>query len=207
MLEKGCLLTGNTHIIEKLRSKATLAIVGFIVILVLAMPGVRIVFEKHMVSHMLIQLPLLVLCGVWIAGYILERIAFRIELHFALPLLLIALITSMFWMLPRFLDASLDDHNYFLLKFASLPLLIGIPLTLGWRNVGPIVKSFILTNLISMLIVLSWLYIEAPVRLCNYYLINDQQNVGKLLIYIIAGISLYYVSKLFIARSEKNINE
>lgn len=205
VLEKGYLPIGDARIIEVNRSKRVRAMVSLIAIFALAMPSARAVFEQYMLSHMLIQLPLLVVCGVWIADYILERITFRIELHFALPLLLIALITSMFWMLPRFLDASLEDHNYFLLKFTSLPLLVGVPFTFGWRNVGPIAKSFVMANLISMLVVLAWLYIEAPVRLCNYYLINEQQDVGKALIYIVAGISLYWVLKLFIGRPA-NVN-
>jgi Na+/citrate or Na+/malate symporter len=193
--------------IDKLKSKSARAIAGSAIVMVLALPGIRTVFEQHMLSHMLIQLPLLVICGVWIADYILERIAFEIELHFALPLLLIALIASMFWMVPRFLDASLEGYSYFLLKFISLPLLVGIPLACGWRNVGPVIKSFFMANLLSMLIVLAWLYVEAPIRLCNYYLINEQQDVGKTIIYIALGISLYWVSKLFIGRAENtNIN-
>lgn len=205
VLEKGILSIGDVRTIEINRSKRARAIVALIAILALAMPSARALFEQYMLSHMLIQLPLLVICGFWIADYLLERVTFRIEFHFALPLLLIALITAMFWMLPRFLDASLEDHNYFLLKFTSLPLLVGIPFTFGWRNVGPIAKSFVMANLMSMLIVLAWLYIEAPVRLCNYYLINEQQDVGKTLVYIAAGVSLYWVSKLFIGGSA-NIN-
>ena len=205
VLEKGFLSVEDVRTVELNRSKRARAIVALIAILALAMPSARVLFEQYMLSHMLIQLPLLVICGFWIADYLLERVTFRIELHLALPLLLIALITSMFWMLPRFLDASLAENNYFLLKFISLPLLVGLPFTFGWRNVDPVVKSFIMANLMSMLIVLAWLYIEAPVRLCNYYLINEQQDVGKTLIYIVVGISLYWASKLFIGRSA-NIN-
>ena len=104
----------------------------------------------------------------------------------------------MIWMLPRMLDASLVYAGYHFAKFTTLPLLLGLPLAFAWKNVGAITKAFFICNLISMLLVLAWLYIEAPVRLCNYYLIEEQKILGVCLIYIAGILSLHFGIKIFL---------
>ena len=170
--------------IEKYRYRAFIA---FMCIVLLAVPQLREMLERHMISHMLIQLPLLTLCGFWIGIYFKKVWRINIQYSQALPLLLIALFTAMFWMLPRVLDSSIEHIGYIIAKFLSLPLLLGIPLAFSWKHIGFITKAFLLSNIISMLIVLAWLYIEAPVRLCNYYLIGEQKLLGVCLLYI-AGL-------------------
>ena len=41
-----------------------------------------------------------------------------------------------------------------------------------------------------MLAVLGWLYIVAPVRVCNSYLVNDQENAGW---YMVIGAVLLFL--------------
>ena len=166
-------------------------------IMLLALPQVRALFEQYMVTHMLIQLPLLVILGMVIGCGIAEKYRRALPYCYALPLLLIALFNSMFWMLPKVLDASLEQTPFIAAKFLLLPCLSGLPAALAWKNTGPITQAFFITNLLSMLVVLAWLYIQAPVRLCNYYLVNEQQHVGEILLYMTALIALWWALKLF----------
>jgi len=172
-----------------------------ICIVFLAMPFMREMLERYMLSHMLIQLPLLALCGIWIGIYIDKKYRIHIPYSQALPLLIVALFTAMFWMLPRALDSSLEHGGYFIAKFLTLPLLLGMPLAFAIKNIGPITKAFFITNILSMLVVLAWLYIEAPVRLCNYYLIDEQKILGVCLLYISGLFALFLIIKLFVGTS------
>ena len=189
---KKYLVTKN---IQHFRRKAISAV---LLITALATSTARAYLEQYMTSHVLVLLPLLVLCGMWIGNYIAENKQLHFSYHHALPLLLIALFVSMFWMLPRNLDASLENNAYLIAKYLTLPFFLGVPLTLAWRSIGPITKAFFITNIISMIMVLAWLYIEAPIRLCNYYLINEQKQLGVYLLYIAGFISVYWVVKLFV---------
>ena len=80
-------------------------------------------------------------------------------------------------MLPRALDAALTNPLTEAAKFVSLPALVGLPLALAWQRLPIIGRGFILTNVISMLAVLGWLYIAAPVRICNNYLVGSANEV------------------------------
>ena len=177
---------------------------AFLIYFILATPMARNFLEQFMITHMLVQIPLLVICGGWIANNLANKYSLHIPYHFALPLLVIALTTAMYWMLPKTLDASLEDILYEYSKFISLPICVGAAFNLGWKNVGPITKSFLITNLLCMFVVLAWLYIEAPVRLCNFYLVDEHKQVGMYMLYAVTCISLYYLVKLFIGSSKQN---
>ena len=51
-----------------------------------------------------------------------------------------------------------------------------------------------------MLAVLGWLYIVAPVRVCNNYLVNQQTVAGWLLVAIAGLLFLAWTAPAFIAR-------
>jgi|TARA_B100002003_G_scaffold208114_1_gene202647 hypothetical protein len=161
--------------------------------------------ELTMVGHVLIQLPLLVICGWLIAPSLPPRWKSAIEKYneYGIPGILIVTFAVAYWMLPRSLDAALATPFMEFTKFVTLPMLIGIPLALSWPLLAPVAKGFVIGNLLSMLTVLGWLYTQAPIRLCNYYLINEQQQVGTLLLTITAGIALYFTLKCFF--SNKNL--
>jgi hypothetical protein len=93
-------------------------------------------------------------------------------------------------MLPRALDAALTDPWAEVAKFLSLPFLVGFLLVLAWRRLTLIGRGFVWTNFFSMLAVLGWLYIVAPVRVCNSYLVNDQENAGWYM--VIASVLLFF---------------
>jgi hypothetical protein len=163
-----------------------------ILYLLLGTPMARDWLEATMSRHMLVQMPLLVILG--IIGCRLLPVswqnAFLARVGGSVPCVIVALFASSYWMLPRALDAALTEPLAEVGKFLSLPLLVGFPLVLAWRRLTLIGRGFVWTNFISMLAVLGWLYIVAPVRVCNSYLVNDQEHAGW---YMVIGSILLFV--------------
>lgn len=159
---------------------------ALLVLAVLALPPARAVLESYMPLHMLVQLPLLAVLG-FVAGQTLRpRLAGLLDRYdpHGIALLLFAVFMIAFWMLPRSLDAAIDGLVMEAFKFVSIPLLIGVPLALAWRRLPLVARAFVYGNFLSMLAVLGWLYLAAPVRLCNYYADGEQVITGKLLLLI-----------------------
>lgn len=162
---------------------------GLIVLCLLALPAVRGKMESHMVLHMLLQFPLILLAGWLLAKGIPEQARSMAQTwnHAGVAGLLVAAMVLMFWMIPRALDLVLVDRTRESWKFLTLAL-AGVALELSWQPAGMIVRGFFLGNVLPMMMVAGWLYIEAPVRLCNSYLSNDQLRTGSgLLALAIAG--------------------
>lgn len=166
----------------------------------LALPPLRGALEASMTLHMLVQMPLLALAGVLAAHALPPHVRTRLYRHAggALPLALAAMLASSYWMLPRALDAALVDPWAETAKFTSLPLLVGAPLALAWERLGPIGRGFVWTNVFSMLAVLGWLYIAAPVRLCNSYLVGEQASAGWSMVYLALALFAGWLASLFV---------
>ncbi len=168
---------------------------GLIIGLCLLMRGV---LERDPVTHILIQLPALVF-----SGFILvqpDRIRDQFWNQGGWSPLLVALFMSIFWMLPRSIDAALIHIEMELVKFVSIPLLIGIPLAIGWSRAHPVLVSFIKAQTISMLLLLSFLYTHAPMRICNSYLVNDQVRLGYGFLVLAIIVGIVWVIPLFSLR-------
>jgi uncharacterized membrane protein YkgB len=167
--------------------------------LLLATPLARHSMETTMSVHMLVQMPLLVICGFMFC--LLLPDAWQNKLLAALggatSSVLLALFAASYWMLPRALDAALSNPLAEGAKFISLPILVGLPLALAWKKLSLIGRGFVWANLISMLAVLGWLYIVAPVRVCNNYLMNQQENTGWLMVKLALILFLYWLGTLF----------
>jgi len=113
------------------------------------------------------------------------------------PGIVLALGVSTYWMIPRALDAALASGSVELAKFVSLPLLVGLPLALSWPRLHPIAKGFVAANWIPMLGVVGWLYRAALIRLCNYYLTDEQQLTGDLLVVLTVVLAALWLTSLF----------
>jgi hypothetical protein len=165
---------------------------GVLLIGILALTPSRRALEASMIAHMLAQIPLLVVAGALLAQGVPARLRRAFEAHDAhgLPGMLAAAFASSYWMLPRALDAALSSPLAELAKFGSLPLLVGVPLALSWPRMGPIGRGFVLANAISMIAVVGWLYRESPVRLCSWYLVDQQVLLGNALLALalLAGV-------------------
>jgi hypothetical protein len=141
------------------------------------------------VLQMLVQLPLLAVSGFCVGKGLLRG---RNPLWNAdgLPGLISAVAVSLVWMLPRSMDAALASSAVELVKFVSLPLLVGVPVAASWPHAHPVARGFVLANLLSKLAVLGWLYTTAPVRVCDYYLASDQPIAGAALFALTALLGL-----------------
>lgn len=154
------------------------------------MPPVRHALEATMTLQMLVQIPLLAVAGWWMASRFPRKAmaATRAWNHGGVSGLLLASLAAMAWMLPRMLDAVLETPWVEIAKFASVPLLIGVPLAFGWSRAGFVVRGVFLAEVIATAFRLGWLYRISPVRLCSNYLLGDQQRLGGLLLAI--GVAL-----------------
>jgi hypothetical protein len=85
-------------------------------------------------------------------------------------------------------------------KYLTLPRLIGMPFALGWPRMGFIVRGVFLLELIATFFRLGWLYLISPERLCNNYLLDDQQRLGRYMLLIGAALFLGVAVKLLWGR-------
>jgi hypothetical protein len=163
------------------------AFAGAIVVAVLALPAARGALERVMIVHMLVQIPLLALAGGLAATALSIRWKTRIAAWNAggTSGMLMALIASSWWMVPRALDWALASPAMETTKFITLPLLVGAPIALSWSRLGGMGRAFVIANVLPMWAVVGWLYVAAPVRVCNFYLVEQQ---------VVAGVGLLVVS-------------
>ncbi|EIL97446.1 hypothetical protein RHOFW104T7_10220 [Rhodanobacter thiooxydans] len=178
---------------ERQRLAPAFAVALFVALL---LPPVRAWLESRMSLQMLVQIPLLITVG-WLLSAALpprlgEGIA-RWNRH-GISSLVLASLAGMFWMLPRSLDAAIGEPWMAVAKFASVPLLIGLPLGLGWPHMGFVVRGVFLLELTATFFRLGWLYLVSPIRLCNNYLLDDQQRAGEAMLVIgsllLAGVAI-----------------
>ena len=157
-----------------------------------------------MARHMLVQFPLLMLCGALLAHglsamtkpALMRRMpvggwnAHGITGLFASALALALL------MVPRALDLALVNPWLELVKMAIL-VASGAAIYVSWRPAGWLVQGFFLGQMLPMMAVAGSLYESSPVRVCNAYLLDDQALLGKWLVWIAVGIALAWLASLF----------
>lgn len=169
---------------------------------VLVLPPARNVLEGTMSLHMLVQIPLLAAAGWLLAGALPPRAVAAVsrwDVGGICGFLLVSL-AALVWMIPRVLDAALDDPAIAAVKFFGAPLLIGAPLALSWLRMGFVLRGMFLIELIATAFRVGWLYLAMPQRLCSNYLLDDQQQVGRLLLAAGSVISLVLAWKLLWGR-------
>lgn len=174
------------------------ALAGVVLWAALALPAVRHPLESTMTYQMLVQLPLLAVAGWVLAQGLPAAISRRLAPwdQAGINGLLLASLTSLVWMLPRVMDAAIDEPLVTLAKFLSVPLLIGVPVALSWPHASFVVRGIVLAEVIAMSLRLGWLYLISPQRLCSNYLLGDQQRLGQILIIVGFVILLVVVWKL-----------
>lgn len=152
---------------------------------------VRHAVEASMFSHMVLQLPMLVLAGLLAGRRIRGPIAGRIAAidAFGLSSVLMISTVSLAWMIPAALDLTLISPPVNLLKYLSLwsaSFLLGTAL----RRITLGVETFLLGNLVWMLATAGLLYMDATTRLCVNYLFDEQRATGLGLLALAAALSL-----------------
>jgi hypothetical protein len=179
-------MKARPSMLPRLAALAALALLG-----VLALPAARLALEASMSAHMLLQYPLLALAGYWLAAALPPRWQARLQrfnAHGITGLFASAMILAIL-MIPRVLDLALVDARIALAKALAL-IFCGAALRLSWRPAGLLVQGFYLGNVLPMMAVVGSLYANAPQRVCNAYLLDDQAWLGQLLIWLSAGIAL-----------------
>lgn len=146
-----------------------------------------------MSTHMLVQIPLLVLAGIfaeqaWRAGR--GRLPERSRgsgspgwsyNEYGVPGMLFASLIGACWMLPRALDDALLVWQVAAFKYVGL-FVAGVVLRASVRRSNTVIKLFFLGNFCWMSAIVGMIYLDQPVRLCNAYLQNDQEWAGRGLI-------------------------
>lgn len=162
---------------------------------VLALPPIRHALESGMTTHMLIQFPMLALCGAMLAHALPERwraACDRWNMYGVSGLLAAAMIQAVL-MIPRVLDMALVDARIEAAKWLAL-LVCGAALRLSWRPAGLLVQGFFLGNVLPMMVVAGHLFQDTPVRLCNAYLLDDQVRLGRGLVWIAATVAAVWLA-------------
>lgn len=161
------------------RRSAALTTAGGAVLVLLALPAVRQAMEASMWRHMIVQAPLWIAAGALVAGAASERIRQALAPWNASGLsgLAIATVSLALLMVPRTLDLALVVPEIETAKLAAL-FATGAALRLSWRRASPVLQFFFLGNTLSMMAIAGMLYMNSPLRLCNAYLLDDQERLG-----------------------------
>lgn len=165
--------------------------------LVLLLPPARQALESSMTLHMLVQAPLLMLCGALIAAGLPAGWRARLDAWNAYGIagLLATAVVLALIMIPRLLDLALTDWRIEAGKALAL-LACGGALRLSWRRAGALVQGFFLGNVLPMTAAAGQLYQDSPLRLCNAYLLDDQVRLGQLLVVLAVAAGVAWFARL-----------
>ena len=175
----------------------TQAALGLALCVLLAWPALRHALEASMWRHMVLQFPLLMAAGALLAAALPPRArgaVARWNAHGIAGLVGVACVLAVL-MVPRVLDLALRDPAIEAAKVAVL-LGAGAALRLSWRAAGLVVQGFFLGNVLPMTAVVGQLYIDAPLRLCNAYLLDDQARLGQWLIALAVLLALGWLAQV-----------
>ena len=166
----------------------------------LATPPLRQTLEVSMARHMLLQFPLLLLAGVLLAGALpaVARSAIARWNAFGISGLVATALVLALLMVPRVLDLALVNPAIELTKGSAL-VLAGAALRLSWRPAGLVVQGFFLGNVLPMTAVVGQLYIDSPTRVCNAYLLDDQEQLGHWLVWLAVVIAVAWLAWMLYA--------
>ncbi|WP_411885374.1 hypothetical protein [Polaromonas sp. YR568] len=178
-------------------SRGVQAVMAAALLCLLAWPAVRQALEASMTRHMLVQYPLLMLAGWLLAAALPSRWLTRLDrwnAHGISGLLATALMLAIL-MIPRVLDLALVDGRIEIFKYLAL-LACGAAIRLSWQAAGLLVQGFFLGNVLPMMVVAGNLYETSPMRICNAYLLDDQERLGRMLVWVAAAIAVVWFAWL-----------
>lgn len=172
----------------------------------------RHTLTRSMTLHMLVHLPLILAAG-WFMGNaclawvdktkvaVAQRKSSKRRYGYneqGIPGLLLVILVSAWWMLPISLDYVLLYPSYDLAKFTSL-FLAGLILPGSIAKANQVVILFFLGNFCWMTAIVGLLYQENSNRLCNFYLLSDQEQTGQGLVILAVVLPLIW---LFLKRDQ-----
>ena len=171
----------------------------------LLVPALRQWLTASMWRHMVLQFPLWMLVGAWLAAGLPPAIrarAARWNAHGISGLVATGTVLAVL-MVPRVLDLALVSAPIEAAKCVAL-VVAGTALRLSWRAAGLVVQGFFLGNMLPMTAVVGQLYIDSPLRLCNAYLLDDQARLGQWLVGAAALVAVGWLAQVawWVARRE-----
>jgi hypothetical protein len=167
--------------------------------------GARTALTALMSLHMLVQIPLLLACGLfaeqaWFACHG-SHCADQKPMppargwswnDYGVPGLLFVSLVGAGWMIPKALDDALTDWRVASFKYLGLPV-CGWLLRASVRTSPTVIKLFFLGNFCWMSAIVGMVYLDQPVRLCNAYLQDDQDWAGRGLIALAITLPLAWL--------------
>lgn len=151
-----------------------------------------------MLTHMLVQFPMLMLAGAGMA-FPLRTHGSRRRLDSVnregLSGLFYVAVMLVFWMLPLVLDTAVASTRWDAAKAVSL-MSAGAVLYVSWPLASTVTRTFFVGNGAWMTAAAGLLYQELPQRLCNSYLQDDQERTGQVLVVLAAAAGLLWLGRL-----------
>ncbi|WP_431052816.1 hypothetical protein [Roseateles sp. L2-2] len=149
--------------------------------------------EASMFTHMVVQLPLLLLAGLCAGRRLSGPTSARVAMvdAFGLTSVLLVIASSFAWMIPAALDLALLSPSIDLLKHVSL-WAAGFLLGTARRRLTLGMETFLLGNVGWMLATAGLLYMDATTRLCVNYLFDEQRaaGIGLMAMGVLLGLRL-----------------
>lgn len=186
------------------RSPARVCFAGSMLLLIAAVVF-RGPLTASMFTHMLLHIPALVLAGVLAAtGWSLRGGGFKNRLsaeslrqykkfnEFGVPGLLLAGFVGAYWMIPKALDQVMVSAPAEWGKFFML-FLAGWLLADSLRRSNNVIRLFFVGNFCWMMAIVGLLYQDNPVRLCNFYLMGDQEAAGVGLVVLAVALPVFWL--------------
>ncbi|MGP1614200.1 MAG: hypothetical protein ACTS5Y_03940 [Pollutimonas bauzanensis] len=158
-----------------------------------------------MATHMLAHIPMILLAGVFAAMACLAAARrstswrrpaalalYRKYNEHGVPGLLLVSFVLAYWMIPRSLDHVLLSATAGCLKFLGL-FIAGMVLFDALGRADKVIKLFFLGNFSWMTAIAGLLYQDNPERLCNFYLLGDQELAGRALVTLAVALPLAWL--------------
>lgn len=151
----------------------------------LSIPPIRSLIEHSMFWQMVIQIPMLIVSGFWIAVMfsnsnpdIMQDIQYAKGWNlYGLPCFFVVTIILIYWMIPLNIDHAVLIYYFDTIKVISL-LLCGFCLFISLQQAPLVLQLFFLGYLFAMMVWLGIYFLTTDLRLCNVYSLESQTHAG-----------------------------
>lgn len=147
----------------------------------LSVPPGRRLIEQSMVWHMVVQMPMLVAGGWWLAGTAIKNQSshrFADWNRYGLTGFISSQLITAYWMLPLAIDRAIVLPGADALKLVSL-LASGAMLKASFERSPAVLQLFFVGYAVSMLMSVGVFLATTDRRLCNAYSLDSQSTAGN----------------------------
>ncbi|MCC2594790.1 hypothetical protein LKR43_00375 [Pusillimonas sp. MFBS29] len=161
-----------------------------------------VALTRSMATHMLLHIPMILFAGLaagaaWCSSRQARswKRAGRVWARYneqGVPGLLLAALVSAYWMIPKSLDDVMLFPMVAMVKYVGL-FITGVVLFDALRRANSVITLFFLGNLSWMMAVVGLIYQEDNSRLCNAYLLSDQEMAGRGLVVLAVVVPVVWL--------------